>query len=364
MRILFTFIGGRGHFEPLAPIARAAAAAGHSVAFACPGLQRATVEAAGFEAFAVAPHRDPPARKPLVAVDEEREERLLLDVFFGSAACERVGATLAVCGRWRPDVVVCEETDAGSMVAAQRHGVPFATVLENASGSFVRPDLVAPRIDALRAEHGLPPGPAHALVLSPFPPSLRPLPAGAVAVRPVFDPGPEPIDLPDGAVFFTLGTVFNLEAGDLFTRVLAGLGSLDVPVVVAVGGGIEPDELGPQPPHVHVVRYVPLGAVLPRSTAVVSHAGSGLVAGALAFGLPSVAIPMGADQPGNARRLEALGLARVLDVMTATPERVREAVLAVLGDPAYREAAQRVRDEIARLPGPDHAVARLITLIT
>ena len=34
MRLLFTFAGGSGHFEPLVPIARAAGAAGHSVAFA------------------------------------------------------------------------------------------------------------------------------------------------------------------------------------------------------------------------------------------------------------------------------------------------------------------------------------------
>jgi UDP:flavonoid glycosyltransferase YjiC (YdhE family) len=33
MRILFTFAGGSGHLEPLIPIARAAEAAGHTVAF-------------------------------------------------------------------------------------------------------------------------------------------------------------------------------------------------------------------------------------------------------------------------------------------------------------------------------------------
>ena len=33
MRILFAFTGGRGHAEPLVPLARAAEAAGHTVAF-------------------------------------------------------------------------------------------------------------------------------------------------------------------------------------------------------------------------------------------------------------------------------------------------------------------------------------------
>ncbi|HQY27008.1 MAG TPA: hypothetical protein PLL45_19165, partial [Thermoflexales bacterium] len=48
MRILFSFIGGSGHFLPLVPVARAAAAAGHTVAFGCGPSMRATVAAAGF----------------------------------------------------------------------------------------------------------------------------------------------------------------------------------------------------------------------------------------------------------------------------------------------------------------------------
>jgi UDP:flavonoid glycosyltransferase YjiC (YdhE family) len=36
MRILFTTTAGLGHFHPLVPLARAAANAGHEVAFACP----------------------------------------------------------------------------------------------------------------------------------------------------------------------------------------------------------------------------------------------------------------------------------------------------------------------------------------
>ena len=57
-----------------------------------------------------------------------------------------------------------------------------------------------------------------------------------------------------GAVYFTLGTVFNLESGDLFARVVAGLRELGVEVIVTVGDGIDPAELGPQPPHVRVER--------------------------------------------------------------------------------------------------------------
>jgi UDP:flavonoid glycosyltransferase YjiC (YdhE family) len=367
MRALFTFVGGRGHFEPLVPIARAATAAGHDVAFASGGLIP-VIEAAGFAAFMVAPVRRPPERRPLQGVDMERELRMLREVFFDSAARERVPAVVELCAEWRPDVLVCDEADIGSMIAAERLGLPYATVIENASGSLMTPQLVTEAMGALRASHALPEQPRRPLVLSPFPPSLRdpgfPLPAGAVSLRPSLEPGPVPdwLEPLEGAILFTLGTVFNVEAGDLFERVLAGLRGIGRDVIVTVGHGVDPAELGPQPAHVHAEPFVALGAALPHCAAVVSHGGSGSVVAALAHGLPAVLLPMGADQPGNAARCEALGVALVLDVVRATPDDVRKAVTAVLEEPSYRAAAERLRDEIAALPGPDHAVALLNTL--
>jgi len=191
-------------------------------------------------------------------------------------------------------------------------------------------------------------------VLSPFPPSLRRPPDDAVSLRLT-----EPRASDGDAVYFTLGTVFNLESGDLFTRVLAGLRELPAEVIVTTGDGVEPAELGPQPPHVRVERFVDQQLILPRCAAVVSHAGSGSVLGALAHGLPQVLLPIGADQPQNAARCAELGAARVLDPLTATPEQVRAAVTDVMEEPGYRRAAERLRDELARLPGPEHAVGLL-----
>ena len=94
------------------------------------------------------------------------------------------------------------------------------------------------------------------------------------------------------------------------------------------------------------------------------HGGSGSVLGALAHGLPLVLLPMGADQPQNAQRCAALGAGRVLDVIAATPDDVRDAVSAVLSEPSYRAAAERLRDELAALPGPEHAVALVERLAT
>jgi UDP:flavonoid glycosyltransferase YjiC (YdhE family) len=374
LRILFTFAGGSGHLDPLVPIARAAASAGHVVAFAGRPWMTPVVEALGFTAFGTGSDVGlAPVRRPLLPVDTDREERDLRDGFARRIARERAADLLPLCRSWRPDVLVCEETDFGPMVVAEALGIPHATVVVLAAGSLLRPDVVGEPIDALRAAYGLRADPApemsgRHLVLSPFPPSLRdpafPLPAAAHAIRPAA------LDEPDDAweprwagrgpgrplVYLTLGTVFPLESGDLFTRLLAGLEAEPIDVVVTVGRDLDPAELGPRPPNVRVERFIPQASVLPHCRLVVSHGGSGSVVGALAHGIPMVIVPMGADQPANAMRCAALGVARVLDPITATPADVGAAASAVLADPAYGAAAMRIRDECVSLPGPAHAL--------
>jgi UDP:flavonoid glycosyltransferase YjiC (YdhE family) len=308
----------------------------------------------------------------LLSVDRAREDRALRNSYAGRIARGRAADLLGVCAEWRPDVLVCDEVDFGSMVAAERMGLPHATVNVMAAGSFVRKEVVGERLNELRAEHGLPPDPdlemlSRYLVLSPFPPGFRdpafPLPATAHGFRPYAQPLDEAV--PPWAkpgrstIYFTLGTVFNLESGDLFTRVLRGLSEVEADVVATVGRQIDPRELGPQPDHVHVEQYIPQEQVLPHCDLVVSHGGSGSVGGALAHGVPMVLIPMGADQPHNGDRVEALGLGRVLDPVTAMPEEVRDAALEVLEDPLYWLAAQAMRAELAGMPGPEHAVGLL-----
>jgi len=381
--MLFAFTGGRGHLDPLVPIARAAAAAGHTVAFASTPSMVPTVGSLGFEAFPIGRPGSgkPPPRLPLRPVDIEREEREFRERFAGGGARERAPGVLALCKVWQPDVLVIDETDFGSMLAAESAGRPYASVVVLiASGSFTRPDLIGEELDVLRAEYGLPPDPelqvlSRHLVLAPGPPSLRdpdyPLPSTAHSFRPAATPDggagtpPWPVALPDSpTVYFTLGTVFNIESGDLFARVLAGLGELQVNVIATTGDWIDPAEFGPLPAHVRVEQFVPQASVLPYSNVVVSHAGSGSLLGALAHGLPQVLIPLGADQPFNAARCEALGVARVLDAVEVTPELIRHEVSTVLENTAYRTRAERLRDELAALPGPESAVGLLEELAT
>jgi len=377
-RMLFTFAGGTGHFLPLVPLARAAEEAGHLVAFGGQAGMLSVIEQGGFSAFDTGGPTllATSERTPLLELDMERELRAVREGYAGRTARERADAVLQLCETWRPDVVVCDEMDFGALVAAERAEIPYATVVCIGSGSFVWPELVTEPLNELRAMYGLPPDSElvmlrRYLVLAPFPPSFRdpanPLPPTGHTIRPVLADAAagevEPAWLAEltvrPIVYFTLGTIFNLESGDLFERVLAGLSELPVSVVVTVGRELEPEALGPQPANVRVDQYVPQSLLLPHCELVVSHAGSGSVIGALAHGLPMVLLPIGADQPLNAARCQELHVAQILDPFHATAADVSKAVSSVLSDSSYRRNAQRLKAEIEALPGPEHALRLL-----
>jgi hypothetical protein len=195
MRILFTFIGGNGHFVPLISVARAAMERGHTAAFGCGPLMVQTVAAAGFTALTVGTTgtASPPGRRPLRPLDPAREDQEFRDHFARRGARYRVPYLSALCQEWQPDLLVCDETDFGAMIVAERLGLPFATVLVMAAGSFVRAEVVDEALNELRAEQGLPPDPhlemlSRYLALSPFPPGFRdpayPLPPTGYSFRP------------------------------------------------------------------------------------------------------------------------------------------------------------------------------------
>jgi UDP:flavonoid glycosyltransferase YjiC (YdhE family) len=376
--MLFTFAGGTGHFLPLVPFARAAEHAGHIVAFGAQPGMTAVVAEAGFTAYDTAGLTllETAERTALLEFDLAREERAVRDGYAGRTARERATKVRQLCESWHPDILVCDEMDFGALVAAEALGIPYATVVTIGSGALVRPELIREPLNALRNEHGLPPDPELAmlrrhLIIYPFPPSFRdpanPLPSNAHAIRAVADDGaanPEDESWLAGRgrrplVYFTLGTIFNLESGDLFERVLAGLRELPMDVVVTVGRELDPQVLGSQPSNVRVRSFIPQSLLLPHCELVVSHAGSGSVVGALAHGVPMVLLPIGADQPFNAARCKDLHVGRVLSALEATSEDVRLAAKAVLGDATYKHNAKRLEAEIASLPDPEHAVRLL-----
>jgi UDP:flavonoid glycosyltransferase YjiC (YdhE family) len=298
-------------------------------------------------------------------------------LFAGLLARRMAGDLLALPEARAADLIVRDTTELGGCVAAERLGLPHAAVSALATGITPgAPEWIAESLDAVRARYGLPPDPDgimpfRYLTLQPSVRSLLALPPRLTdhLIRPVpFDGStgeglPPWLDvLPDRpTVYATLGTVFNRRS-DIFETILAGLRDERVNLIVTVGHGQDPARFGSQPPHIRIERYIPQTRLLPRCDLVLSHGGSGTMLAALVEGLPLVILPLGADQPENARACQALGAGRALDPTTLTPELVRDAVRTVLGDAAYRRHAEQLRDALAELPGPERAATLLETL--
>ncbi|MEP7053796.1 MAG: glycosyltransferase [Actinomycetota bacterium] len=381
MQVLFSFVGGTGHAQPMVPVAQALRAAGHSVSFTGEARYLTPLRALGFQTLVAegSPEAKPFRRLPLVPPNQDEEDRVLRELFATAIPRRRMPGYQRQYAALRPDLVVRDEIDFAAAVLTEKLDIPHAVVLVLAAGSFLRPSVAAEPLNALRAEHGLPPDDnlttlARGQVLSPFPPGFRdprhPLPPAAYSFRAAYSGGHAAYDLPGWwprllggtpVVHVTLGTV-ALESGDLFERLLSGLAQLPVEVVAAVGRDFDPAELGPQPAHVHVERWVPQALLLPHTDVVVSHGGSGTVTAALAHGLPQIVAAMGADQLLNAARIEALHLGLSLHVETATAVEVRDTTAAVLADGQTRAAAQALQREYAALPGLETIVALLEAL--
>lgn len=166
-----------------------------------------------------------------------------------------------------------------------------------------------------------------------------------------------PIDFPwerlDGRplIYASLGTLQNgLE--EVFHTIASACCGADAQLVISLGGGLEPANLGKLAGNPLVVRYAPQIEILKRSALVITHAGLNTVLESLFEGVPLVAVPLGNDQPGVAARVRARGAGIVIPRRKLNAGRLRKAVLLVLQDGSYRAAAQRLQRAIRLIDGP------------
>ena len=376
MRVLFTTQVGAGHWRPLAPFAQALALAGHEVAFAATPFFCDEIGGYGFRTFPAGVDdwlvaSSPPPQATVAAPAQAAS--VLRNVFLPNAK-RRLPELLTIAREWRPDLIVREHTEYAGALVAERLGLPHAAVQISAWGGPVTDPQVSAALDRLRGGLSLLPDPNLAmlhryLTLFPCPASYPdpdlPLPDTARFVQHRdFDVDHRADSgLPDWferlpaqpTVYATLGTAYNRTPG-LFAAILAGLRDEPINLIVTVNHNQDPAAFGPQQEQVRIVRYLPQSLVFPRCNLVVTHGGSGTVRSAIRHGLPLVVVPIAADQPENARRCAALGLARVIAADGRTPTAIRAAVRATLHNLRYRQRAAALQAEMLALPTPTEAV--------
>ncbi|HXM57179.1 MAG TPA: glycosyltransferase [Candidatus Dormibacteraeota bacterium] len=380
LRVLVTVQPAAGHLRSLVPVARALAAAGHVVSVAAPRSFHAEVASYGLDAVPAGPgwSTDEAVAWGRVLGQPDRDWRWQ-DLFWLrlEPALRTAEDLVALAPAWRPDLVVRDCTEFGGSWAAEILGVPHVPVSTSGGVAtlFGLPDL-APRLDACRAALGLPPDPALAapnryLFVNSTPPAFDPAELTVPNVRSVrhelaLRTGEAlPASLwPAGGgrrVLASLGTAFHGVAGRL-EAIVEGLARLGCPAIVAAGA--DPERLADlaPPSHVRVVESVAQPLALRSADLLVTHGGINSIREALLVGVPMVVAPVATDQPRNALRCEALGVARALPASGLTASAVVDACRDVLGDPGFRRRAHAVRRGVLALPSLASLVPELVAL--
>jgi UDP:flavonoid glycosyltransferase YjiC (YdhE family) len=379
MRVLFCCRPAYGHVRPLLPLAMACRGAGHEALFATGDGFVEPLRRRGFRTERVGISIEEGDRRALELYPElnelAREERWRfgLVVFADVLPRHTIADLLPLLDELAPDLLVHDEMDVGAPVAAELAGIP---AVAHSLGRQL-PDVArGPALEALtEIWRGYDPNAtARDLFLANAyldicPPRLRDPaatePARRISMRPValVEPGDEvpawvAAERSRPLVHATLSS-YVAPAADPLRAIAAGLGMLDVDALVTVGPDGDPAALGRQPESVRVERFVPHGVLLPHLDAVVHHCGSGIMLGAFAQGLPQLALPQGADQFANAQLVLDSGSGLRLLPEEVSADAVAEAVLTLLGQPGYREAAGVVAAEIAAMPPPAEVVPEL-----
>lgn len=254
-----------------------------------------------------------------------------------------------------PDLVLSDQQMFAAALVAHRSGLPWATVMTTTM-ELARPfrelpaveDELAAHLDTVRAQAGVTGidprfSPYLSLALTTTvlsgPPraEVRPAYVGPLLGR----RPPIPFRRPDTdrpLVLISTGTLADDLNADFHRRALSAVAGVHAILVAP------PDSVLDPPPHVTVAARVPLPELLPHLAAVVTHGGLNTVTEALAHGVPLVVAPIRHDQPVNARDVAAAGAGVRISFARAGPDRIAAALAAVLGEPAYRVAAGRVRD--------------------
>jgi rhamnosyltransferase subunit B len=163
----------------------------------------------------------------------------------------------------------------------------------------------------------------------------------------------------EAPIVFALGSSAVWVAGDFWDKAVAAAQRLGRRAILVTG----PATIKGLPREMRALSYVPYSRVFPRAAAVVHQAGIGTLAQAMRAGRPQLLVPVSFDQPDNARRASALGLARAVPFKKVTPRVLATELAALLAQPEYAQDAREIAAALARIDGAAQAAEELIRCI-
>ncbi|WP_167518891.1 macrolide family glycosyltransferase [Streptomyces chryseus] len=158
-------------------------------------------------------------------------------------------------------------------------------------------------------------------------------------------------------VMVSMGTLYNKQP-DFFRACVEAFRDEPWNVLLVLGGGLAPEDLGALPDNVQVRDFVPLAEVFPHTALVVNHGGLSTAMEAFSYGVPVLAVPVMTEPRATARRIAELGLGAQLPPK-ATAADLRATARRVLADDGIRDRLRQMRERI-RTAGGATAAATVV----
>ena len=169
--------------------------------------------------------------------------------------------------------------------------------------------------------------------------------------------GREKVDFPwdrltgEPLIYASMGTIMNGQA-DVFRTIVAALAKhKDLQLVLSMGDQVDPELIGPVPSNAIIVKRAPQLELLKHTSVCITHAGLNTVLESLTQGVPQVAIPVAADQPGVAARIAEKQTGVVTSLEKLTAEHLSTLINEVLNNSTYRDSARKLQKAIAEANG-------------
>ena len=156
-------------------------------------------------------------------------------------------------------------------------------------------------------------------------------------------------------IYASMGTLQNgLES--VFTSIAEAVGTRPgMQLVLSIGSSLDPEKISSLPANSIVVKNAPQMELLKHSELCITHAGLNTALESLTQGVPMVAIPVSIDQPGVAARIAYTKTGAYMPLRELSTLRLSTLIDDVLGNPDYRQNANKMREAIVRTNGLEKA---------
>jgi MGT family glycosyltransferase len=161
-------------------------------------------------------------------------------------------------------------------------------------------------------------------------------------------------------VFASLGTIPEPVNVPVFRKIAEACAGVNAQLVLALGRWTEKhdslrEKLGTLPGNHLVVDFAPQLALLDKAALLITHAGVNTVLEAITRGVPMVALPRNADQPGMGSRIEHAGIGLRAPFHRCTPEGLRRLIVRMLTDDRFRQRAKGLQQAMIAAGGAQRA---------